>query len=165
MGGVCFALLLIFMQAGFLGAARANVAIVYTALDFDLVIHARGYLTLPRSDPFDALRLRQAESVPGVASVSRFLIDSGRWQNPPFASGKSAFILGISPESPVFLDQAVNAQLKNLHTTLTALIDRQSRNYGPWSVGGKALLNKQPISIVGAYDLGLGLLADGSTQS
>jgi putative ABC transport system permease protein len=160
-GGVCFALLLIFMQAGFLGAARTNVSIVYTALDFDLVIHSRSYLTLPRSDPFDRLTLRQAASVPGVARVSRFLIESARWQSPP-ASSRSAFMLGVSPNSPVFLDPSINAQLSRLHPTLTVLVDRQGRNYGAWDVGGKALLDGQPVLIAGAYDLGLGLLADGS---
>ena len=48
-GGMCFALLLIFMQAGFLGAARTNVAVIYAALDFDLVIHSRAYLTPSRT--------------------------------------------------------------------------------------------------------------------
>ncbi len=160
-GGVCFALLLIFMQAGFLGAARTNVSIVYTALDFDLVIHARGYLTLPRSDPFDLLRLRQAESVPGVGSVSRFLIDGGRWQGPAQASGKSAFVFGVSPDFPVFLDPTINAQLKSLHPTLTALLDRQSRNYGDWAIGTKGKLDSQAVTVTGEYQLGVGLLADG----
>jgi putative ABC transport system permease protein len=162
-GGVAFALLLIFMQAGFLGAAKTNVSIIYAALDFDLVIHAKGYLTLQRSDPIDKLRLRQAASVPGVAKVTRFLIDTARWQNPPgVTSGKSCYILGVPTDSAIFVDPATNAQLATLRPTLTALVDHLSRNYGVWQVGGKALLNAQPISITGAYTLGMGLLADGS---
>lgn len=162
-GGVCFALLLIFMQAGFLGAARTNVAIVYLALDFDLVIHSRAYLTLPRSEPFDRIRLKQAASVPGIARVSRFLVDSGRWRNATTGQGGSAYFLGVSPDEPVFRDAQLNAQLPALRSTLTALVDRQSRrSYGPWHVGGQAVLNNQSVAIVGDYGLGMGLLADGS---
>jgi len=162
-GGVCFALLLIFMQAGFLGAARTNVAIVYLALDFDLVIHSRAYLTLPRSDPFDRIRLKQAASVPGVQSVARFLVDSGRWRNLASGGTGSAYFLGVNPEQPVFADARINAQLAKLRPTLTALVDRRSRkSYGPWAVGGQAALNGQTTTITGDYELGMGLLADGS---
>lgn len=162
-GGVCFALLLIFMQAGFLGAARTNVAVVYLALDFDLVIHSRAYLTLPRSDPFDRIRLKQAASVPGIERVSRFLVDSGRWRNPRTGATGSAYYLGVNPDEPVFLDPRINAQLATLRPTLTALVDRKSRaSYGPWAVGEGTQLNGQNVAITGAYDLGMGLLADGS---
>src|SRR5262245_45995644 len=120
-GGVCFALLLIFMQAGFLGAARTNVSVIYTALDFDLVMHSRAYLTLPRSDPFDRIRLRQASSVPGIASVTRFLVERGGWNNPRNGSSASAYMLGVPPDSAAFRDARVNAQLATLRPTLTVL--------------------------------------------
>ena len=162
-GGVCFALLLIFMQAGFLGAARTNVAIIYLALDFDLVIHSRAYLTLPRSEPFDRMRLRQAASVPGIARVSRVLVDSGGWRNLHTRSTANAYFIGVNADTPVFLDPHINAQLATLHPTLTALIDRRCRaSYGPWRVGERAALNDQETMITGEYELGMGLLADGS---
>jgi putative ABC transport system permease protein len=162
-GGMCFALLLIFMQAGFLGAARANVAVIFAALDFDLVIHSRAYLTLPRSDPFDRVRLKQAAVVPGVARVSRFLNESFRWGNLRNGTTDGGFMLGIPSDAPAFVDPAINAQLATLRPTLTMLVDRKSRpSYGPWQVGEKASLNGQPATITGAYDLGMGLLANGS---
>lgn len=162
-GGIAFALLLIFMQAGFLGAARVNVSIIYQALDFDLVIHSRAYLTLPRSDPFDRLRLIQAVSVPGVGSVTRFLTDSYGWRNPATGSTAGGFLLGVPADSKAFVDPEINRQLATVRPTLTALVDRKSRpSYGPWEVGGKCLINDQPVLVTGAYDLGLGLLADGS---
>lgn len=162
-GGICFALLLIFMQAGFLGAARVNVSIIYQALDFDLVIHSRAYLTLPRSDPFDRLRLTQATSVPGVASVTRFLTDSFGWRNPRSGDTASGFMLGIPADSAAFVDPEINRQLITVRPTLTALVDRKSRpGYGPWQVGDKCMLNDQPAQITGSFELGMGLLADGS---
>ncbi len=162
-GGIAFALLLIFMQAGFLGAARVNVSIIYQALDFDLVIHSRSYLTLPRSEPFDRLRLIQAVSVPGVGSVTRFLTDSYGWRNPATGSTAGGFLLGVPADSKAFVDPEINRQLATVRPTLTALVDRKSRpGYGPWEVGGKGLINNQPVTITGSYALGMGLLADGS---
>lgn len=162
-GGMAFALLLIFMQAGFLGAARANVSIIYSALDFDLVIHSRAYLTLPRSDPFDRLRLTQAAAVPGVGSVTRFLTDTFGWRNARTASTAGGFMLAVPADSRAFLDPRINAQLATVRPTLTALVDRKCRpSYGPWQVGDKCILNNQPATITGDYELGLGLLADGS---
>lgn len=161
-GGICFALLLIFMQAGFLGAARTNVAVIYQSLDFDLVIHSRAYLTLPRSDPFDRLRLTQAASVPGVASVSRFLTDSFEWRNARTGSTAGGFMLGVPAGSQVFVDADINRQLGTIRPTLTALVDRKSRpSYGPWQVGEKTVLNGQPTLVTGSFELGMGLLSDG----
>lgn len=161
-GGMCFALLLIFMQAGFLGAARTNVSIIYQALDFDLVIHSRAYLTLPRSDPFDRLRLTQATSVPGVARITRFMTDSFGWRNPRTGDTAGGFMLGVPADSAAFVDAEINRQLPSVRPTLTALVDRKSRpGYGPWQVGEKCVLNGQPALITGSFALGMGLLADG----
>ena len=161
-GGISFALLLIFMQAGFLGAARVNVSIVYQALDFDLVIHSRAYLTLPRSDPFDRLRLLQAVSVPGVGRVTRLLTDGYSWRNPRTGATAGGLMLGVPSDSAAFVDEEINRQLATVRPTLTALIDRKSRpSYGPWAIGEKTVINDQPTLITGSFALGMGLLADG----
>lgn len=162
-GGITFALLLIFMQAGFLGAARANVSIIYAALDFDLVIHSRTYLTLPRSEPFDRLRLIQAASVPGVQRVTRVLVDGFEWRNPRTNDTANGFLIGVPADSQAFVDPEINRQLPTVRPTMAALVDRKARpSYGPWSVGEGCVLNGQPGQITGSYELGLGLLADGS---
>jgi putative ABC transport system permease protein len=162
-GGMCFALLLIFMQAGFLGAARTNVSVIYASLDFDLVIYSRAYLTLPRSDPFDRVRLKQAAAVPGVASVTRFMTDTFSWRNAKSGGTEGGFLLGVPADSKPFVDPEINAQLTSLHPTLTMLLDRKSRpGYGPWKVGDKDYINNQPVLITGSYELGMGLLANGS---
>ncbi len=161
-GGMAFALLLIFMQAGFLGAARTNVSIIYAALDGDIVIHSRAYLTLPRSEPFDRLRLTQAIAVPGISSITRVMVDSFGWRNAKTGSTSGGFLIGVPSSSAAFLDPEINAQLITVRPTLTALVDRKSRaSYGPWQVGGKCVLNDQPSLITGSFELGLGLLADG----
>src|SRR5690606_26530611 len=58
---------------------------------------------------------------------------------------------------------AMNASAALLRDRQTVLADRLSRaSYGPWQIGGPAVINRQELSIRGDYALGMGLLADGS---
>ena len=68
--GVAFAVILIFMQLGFLGSAEQSATLVFDALDFDLLIRSRNYLHLVASRTFPRDRLDEAESLPGVRSAS-----------------------------------------------------------------------------------------------
>lgn len=162
-GGICFAVLLIFMQAGFLGAARMNASLAYSVLNFDLVLISRGYLTMPRSETIDRYRIIQASSVPGVQSAAGLSIEGADWRNRTTNSGASCFVFGVPTRGRIFTDDAFNNQIGLLGDSLTALVDRRARStYGPWSVGGTCVVNGQTLRIVGSYDLGMGLLADGS---
>ncbi|CAM2911134.1 FtsX-like permease family protein [Rariglobus hedericola] len=162
-GGICFAVLLIFMQAGFLGAARLNSSLTYRQLDFNLMIVSRGYLMLTRSESIDIYRVIQARSVPGVASVEGLLLEGGRWSNQVSNSSESCFIFGLRPGGHYFLDPALNDSIGLLNERQTVLVDRLARSsYGPWHTGGPAIVNRQELSIRGDYALGMGLLADGS---
>ncbi len=162
-GGICFAVLLIFMQAGFLGAARMNASLAYSILDFDLILLARGYLTMPRSETIDPYRVIQASSVPGITQSSGLMIEGGDWRNRITGSGESCFVFGVPTEGAVFVDPVLNQQTGRLKESLTAMIDGRSRqSYGPWELGGTGTVNGQTLKLVGSYDLGMGLLADGS---
>ena len=161
-GGICFAVLLIFMQAGFLGAARLNASLTYSILDFDLILIARGYLTMPRSETIDPYRVIQANSIPGVMQASGLLIDSADWRS---RDGRSAgcFVFGIPTEGSIFLDPSMNRQTEKLRDRLTAMVDLNARpSFGPWEVGGSGIVNNQTLRFVGSYSLGMGLLTDGS---
>jgi putative ABC transport system permease protein len=162
-GGICFAVLLIFMQAGFLGAARMNASLAYSILDFDLILISRGYLTMPRSETIDRYRIIQASSVPGVASAQGLLVEGADWRNAATSDTSSCFVFGIAPRGNPFLDSHLNTQGARLEESLTALVDRNSRrSYGAWEVGGRGTVNGQSLRITGSYALGMGLLADGS---
>ena len=162
-GGICFAILLIFMQWGFLSAARLNASLTYRLLDFDVILVSRGYLNLPRSETIDRHRLNQARSVAGVASAYPLSIDGGEWTNRETNKTANCFIFGLSPAAPIFHDPSINRQLAGLQAPLTMLVDSNSRpSFGPWAVGGQAKVNGALLGVVGNYALGMGLLADGS---
>lgn len=162
-GGICFAVLLIFMQAGFLGAAKLNASQAYRKMKFDLMIVSRGYLMLTRSESIDIYRILQAQNIPGVAAVNGLLLDGGRWTNQATGRTESCFVFGLVPGESYFRDDTLNAETARLQARQSVLVDRLSRgSYGPWQVDGNAVLNGQELSIVGDYSLGMGLLADGS---
>ena len=61
LAGVGFAVILIFMQMGFLGAVRKTATQIYDALDFDLMLRSPAYLHLtePRSFPRERVSTRR----------------------------------------------------------------------------------------------------------
>ncbi|MEM7316872.1 MAG: hypothetical protein AAF497_27385, partial [Planctomycetota bacterium] len=64
--GVTFAVVLMFMQLGFLGAVTKTANIIYGALDFDILLCSPTYVHVSIPGTFPDHRLRQAASVPGV---------------------------------------------------------------------------------------------------
>ncbi len=160
--GVSFALLLVFVQAGSLDGARANTALLYTRLDADLVIAARGYLSMTRSEAFPRARLGQAAGAPGVAAVGRLNLEGTTWRHVSSGRSSGAILLGTDPDVPIFADPALNARLPALRGS-TVFGDRASRpGFGPWRIGDSVDLGGHMLTVAGDYALGFGLIADGS---
>ena len=78
--GVTFAVVLIFMQLGFLEAVRTSATIIYNVLDFDICVRSTDYLYLSDSRSFVRDRLYQAESVAGVEKVMPFNLGLFMWR-------------------------------------------------------------------------------------
>jgi putative ABC transport system permease protein len=161
--GICFAVVLIFMQAGFLGAAKLNSSLVYRMLDYDFMVVSRGYLMMTRSESIDIYRVLQARTIPGVERVLGLVVSGGRWQLPEHSSSDSSFVFGIESGQPYFLDPELNTAGAQLRGRMSVMGDRFARDsYGDWDIGDDAIINHQTVSIVGEYSLGMGLLSDGS---
>ncbi len=161
--GICFAVLLIFMQAGFLGAARLNASQTYRMLDCDLLIVSRGYLMLTRAESIDRFRVIQARSIEGVASATPLTIESANWFRAGDHDRSSCFLYGVNSTSTPFLDPALNTQLSPLREPETMLVDLASRpSFGPWQEQGVGNVNGVKLNVKGTYTMGAGLLADGS---
>jgi putative ABC transport system permease protein len=67
--GVAFAVVLVFLQLGFLGAVRRTATLVYDELEFDLLIHSHEYLHISRPGTIPQARLLQAQAIDGVLSA------------------------------------------------------------------------------------------------
>ncbi|MBI1731217.1 MAG: hypothetical protein HYR49_00415 [Gammaproteobacteria bacterium] len=160
--GITFAILLIFMEVGFLDAARINAALLYRGLDFDAVVVSRGYVSAQRTLPVSGYRVLQARGAAGVESAIPILIETARWLNAAERRTRSCRVIGVDPAQSPFLDPAINAQIDAIRRPNTLLLDRlSSRRYGAWQAGGRVHINDTPLTVAGEFAMGTGLISDG----
>jgi putative ABC transport system permease protein len=160
--GIAFAVLLLFMEVGFLDAARLNAALLYESLEFDAVIVSRGYVAAQRTLPVDSFRLSQAGRVSGVIATAPLLVEGASWFNALERRTRSCRVVGVEPRNAPFVDAEISGQLDRVARPDTVLMDRlSSRKYGPWQVGGQVRINDAAPLIAGTFALGTGLISDG----
>src|SRR6266852_6315162 len=80
--GVAFAIVLIFMQLGFLGAVAATATLLYERLDFDLLLVAADFREVNRPGTFPKGRLQQVEAFAPVERAVPLYVGFNVWRNP-----------------------------------------------------------------------------------
>lgn len=164
--GVCFAIVMVFLQLGFFDSAVRSATAVYGRLDFDLLLTSPEYLHLTSAGTFPRIRLDQARSVPGVASVSPLYVGYGLWRNAANGNRRAILVMGIDLAARTFDPQAVPT-LADLPPALrlpdTVLFDDRSRaEFGPRAPGLVTEIGSRNVEIVGLFHLGTGFAADGA---
>lgn len=158
--GISFAILLIFMQLGFYGAARNSATQVFDALDFDILVVSPQYVFLARPAQFPRSRLEQARAVEGVESVRPVWLSVGEWRNPVTREPWNMLALGVEPAARPFRRASLNAQLPLLMIPDNALIDEKSRpQHGELGAGVASELQGHRVRLVGSYAIGAGFVA------
>jgi putative ABC transport system permease protein len=172
--GVGFAVVLIFMQLGFLGAVERTATQLYDRLDFDLLLLSSEYLDLNRAGDFSREHLAAARALPEVESVVPLCVGFGTWR-PPRESARprrrwTILVLGVEPAraAATFLPSAQvygppseeRQALAALGRIDTVLLDVGSRpEYGEGrerAPGAHAELNDLRVEIGGACRIGTG---------
>jgi putative ABC transport system permease protein len=171
--GVAFAVLLVFMQLGFYGAAEGTATIVYDELNFDVMLTSPQYIDINRAGTFPETRMSQALAVPGVAEAEPMNVAFGAWRNadapPRYASRpQNIMVMGVRPQDTIFRTtqknlRAVYDQFRDeLQKPGEALIDTQSHaEFGDFSPGHSVEVGPQRIDIAGQFTLGTGFGANG----
>jgi putative ABC transport system permease protein len=174
--GTAFAVVLIFMQLGFLGATSNTATLLYERLNFDVILISSEYLDLSRPANFDRSRLAQARSAAGVDHVMPFSTAQGLWRNPTQGTPQSGqrwaiVMLGVNPADieNVFLpaDRGVfentldrQQAAKRLMQTNAVLMDsKSSEDFGDIDELRKSpspAYNGQIVEFVGSFELGSG---------
>lgn len=169
--GVAFAIILLFMQLGFLGAVESTATLIYDELDFDVLVRSKRYLHFANSDSFPKSRLRLAASLPEVQCATPFYVELNQWRNPQDGTKRGILMIGADPNDQVFQSPELQQSLARLVAPEFLLIDRQSRRefgpangrrFGDLDVGVQTELAEQAVRIVGCFSLGSGLAANGS---
>lgn len=165
--GVAFAVLLVFINLGFLGALSETAGLLYNQLDADIYLVSPLSLNGTSTKPFIRDRLYQAASQADVLKSMPLYIGYQPWRN--VETNQDLFILGFgfNPKDKPFLlpelqtEAAETALLKEN----TVFIDQRSLpKYGPQKVGLDTEFNQRRVKISGTFTLGGGMAAEGTVM-
>ncbi len=179
--GVGFAVILIFMQLGFLGGITRTATQIYDALDFDLMLRSPAYLHLTEARSFPRFRVHQAASLPDVTSAEPFYLGLSEWQAPTFTNDEAdddhagqwrgIITMGTNPSNPGFVREDIVAATQALRDPRYVLVDVKSTpDYGPRNgrqfsaedIGVETALGPNLVQIVGLFKLGAGMASNGA---
>jgi putative ABC transport system permease protein len=163
--GVTFAVLLIFMNLGFLGALVSTTTTFYDQFNGDIFLISPQSLEISTTKAFPRQRLYQIAGITGVQQVMPLYAEYALWKNPETNLSRAMFVYAFNLSDPVFLMPELNTpeSRQALQQPNSAFIDRLSRpEFGPQTVGLETEADRRRITIVGQYDLGGGFAADGT---
>jgi DevC protein len=161
--GVCFAIVLMFMQLGFYDVVFRASTMLLDQFAFDLVLVSPQYVHLRASGTIPRARLSQVRGIPGVASASPLYVANGSWRNAATGARRELPILAVDPDEPSFALPALTRQADRLHELDVALMDvRAQKRYGPIYEGLVTELENRRLTVGGTYGYGSGFMADAS---
>lgn len=161
--GVAFAVLLIFMNLGFLGSLTKTASIMYERMNADLFLVSPLTIEMSSAKTFPRKRLYQVAGIDGVERVMPLYAGYQQWRNPETRISRAIYLFGFNPNDPVFdfpeLDTLAERQA--LDRPNVAFIDRLSRpEFGSQATGTTTEVNRRTISIAGQFTMGGGFAAD-----
>lgn len=163
--GVAFAVLLMFMNLGFLGAVSRTASLVYEQLDADIFLISPKAEMIAAARPFPRSRLYQAASIADVVKTSGLLVTAAEWPNPNTRMNQGILVYGFDPDDRSFLMPELQSaeMLAALQRPDAILIDRLSNPaLGSATPGWAIELNRKRVWVAGSYTLGSGLAATGT---
>lgn len=180
-GGVGFAVLLMFLQLGFRNALLDSTVAFLESLDADLIVASPARYALAVSEPFPRRRLEQARGCSDVVVSEPLYLeghlvtlrdgdDAGNASavasdevNGPASIDRPIRVAAFDPGASLFIDPAIRAAAPGLREPMTVLADERSkRDYGPLAVGREIKLAGRRVEIIGAFRLGTDFANDGT---
>lgn len=155
LGGVAFAVLLMFVFSGFMNALYDSQVQLLDKLDGEVIIinQLKENMFVPSS--FARRQLYQVRAFEGVEDAYPLYISEGNWKNPATGKSFSVRTLAFSLGDPVLDLPDVNAQISALQLPNSALIDTRARGeIGETKAGIESELAERAIRIVGTFELG-----------
>ena len=163
--GVAMALVLIFVQLGFLAMARKNCVLAYRFFQFDAVILSRNYESLEAAGGFDRARLLQAEVVPGIARVAQVNYRRLRFKDPEQGMLSNACLVFGVEQKPEFLPPGAAAGLPRIARRDQIMVDvRSHRQLGVMRPGKDVVIGDRWLTIAAGYEMGVMFQANGTVM-
>lgn len=161
--GITFAVVLMFMQLGFLTGLFDSQTLMLRRLDADIVITSLARHNLHVEEAFAKSRLLPAHDVPGVASVTTVAMENGMWRNPQTGLLYVIRVIGVDPDHPPFAAPDLTEPIRALQRPDSVVFDRASRDFfGQVEEGSEVELVGRPLRVVGEIDLGADFKNDGT---
>jgi putative ABC transport system permease protein len=175
-GGIGFAILLMFMQLGFLGSVGDTATVVLNRMQGQIIVHSQDYLHVydPAALPGDLPQW--LEGLPEVREAIALDIGVTQWQNPIDHTFRAIALMGIDLHKPAFMLPELTPEVRaNLRPIGSVLIDDASaKDFGPQQ--GERFTNENDIGVTtdvagsqatlkGTFEMGTGLAANGALLS
>ena len=163
LGGIIFAIFLVFLQLGFLHSVRTASTMLYDYFNFDLAVVATGYQFLYAPPDFDRIRLFQARSLPEIDDVFHLNITTGRWSDGEGGLRSSLLLIGVDQKPHFIRNRAIHDGLQVATDRRTILLDSYSHpDFGHRTIGSEGLVNGHEAHVGGLFQLGLFFYAEGA---
>lgn len=172
--GISIAIVLIFMQLGFLGAVTDTAVVFYDKMKFDLIACSPDYYNFVDCGKFPAEHLARIQSADSVQAVVPLHVSLGKWNYEAEQVQRGMLILGVDPSQETFVDPALNSKLSRLNDRKSILVDASSRPrflgadntqpFGKQHLGLQVELNGVASKVAGLFEIGTGLASDGATM-
>jgi len=157
LSGVCFSILLMYMQLGFYDSCFRSSTMVFDQLDFDIALVSPQYVHVRFAGTIPRRRLAQAKAVPGVAGAVPFYVGGGTWRNPQTKVQLEILVLGVDPMRQPFRLPDLAAKVAKLKKRDTAIMDTTAlEGYGAVQPGTVSELENRRVEVVDTYAYGSG---------
>src|SRR5205807_8207663 len=126
LAGVGFAVVLMFVEAGFYNALLDSTVALIDHFDADLVVVSKVKTTLQAWGGAPRRRLAQALAVPGVADVTPLYLEGVRsvWRSERTGRRRVVRVLGVDPDNPSLDLPELQSHADHLRLPNRALFDR-----------------------------------------
>ena len=164
--GVAFAVILIFIEVGFMNAVYDSQTQLVRSLNADLIVTSPFKINTAPSRPFPHNRLIQSLNFEGVQAAYPVYLDdyNSVWKNAKNGIEYPIIAVAFDPSEPAFLDERIQRFARRLHDDEAVLIDGKSRDfYGELKAGQAAEFNGKQTHIVGVFEMGSAMRWDGVT--
>jgi putative ABC transport system permease protein len=172
LAGIGVAIILIFLQLGFLGAVQNTATDIFDQMEFDLMVRSPNYLHLADPDKFDRRLLDEIAGLPEVQRVNDLQVGRGSLTN---ATGhpQGLLLFVVAWDDPPFRRGPVTRDIEHLAAADTVLLDRKchpdfspedSQRFGPRDVGRQRWVSERNLRVAGLFTLGAGLASKGAAM-
>jgi putative ABC transport system permease protein len=163
-GGIAFAVTVMFLQLGFLNGINDSQAGVARMVNADFVVLHKKRTTLDKWTGFEPIRLGQLSVIPGVREVIPIYMDGVGLRNPQTKQVRRIVVYAFSPEAKPFnLPDLADGALDLLKVRGNALFDVRSRDiYGTFQIGDPLDIDGKPYRVAGYVNFGPNLINDGT---